>query len=313
VLGTFMIGLREGLEAALVVGILVAYVRKIGRTDVLSRIWFGVGLAVAGSLAVGAALTFGAYGLTFQAQEAIGGSLSLLAVALVTWMIFWMQRTAATMKRELHASVDAALTGTGLGLAFIGFISVAREGLETALFVWSAVRVSDSSPTAWMGALLGLLTAVVLGWLIYRGAVRLNLSTFFTWTGGFLVVVAAGVLAYAVHDLQEAAFLPGPFMAVPEGASDFVAGFYGTQAWAFQIPHVIAPDGLLGAVLKGTVGFAPEMTKLEVIAWALYMAIVGSLYVRAVRRSRHRGPARPAASTTSASTVPEPSPSVSEH
>ena len=285
-LGTFMIGLREGLEAALVVGILIAYVRKLGRHDVLWRIWCGVGVAVAGSLAIGALLTFGAYGLTFQAQEAIGGSLSVVAVVLVTWMIFWMQRTAASMKRDLQDSVDAALTGAGTGLAVIGFVSVAREGLETALFVWSAVRASDSAPTAWLGAVLGLLTAVLLGWLIYRGAVRLNLATFFTWTGGFLVVVAAGVLAYAVHDLQEARFLPGPFTTAPEGAGEFVSGWFGPDAWAFQISDVIAPDGFAGALLKGTVGFAPEMTKLEVLVWALYLAVVGSLYLRAVLRAR---------------------------
>lgn len=292
-LGTFMIGLREGLEAALVVGILVAYVRKIGRIDVLSRIWFGVGLAVAGSLAIGAVLTFGTYGLTFRAQELIGGSLSILAVALVTWMIFWMQGTAATLRRELHASVDAALAGTGTGLALIGFVSVAREGLETALFVWSAVRASDSAPTAWMGAVLGLLVAVALGWLIHRGALRLDLAAFFTWTGGFLVVVAAGVLAYGVHDLQEAAVLPGPFVAAPDGASPFVDGWYGAQAWAFQVPHLVAPDGLVGALLKGTVGFAPEMTKLEVLLWALYLLVVGTLYVRAVVQARRPRPTRP--------------------
>lgn len=297
-LGTFMIGLREGLEAALVVGILVAYVRKIGRTDVLWRIWFGVGIAVAGSLAIGATLTFGAYGLTFQAQEAIGGSLSLLAVGLVTWMIFWMQDTAASLKSDLHNSIEAALTGTGAGLVVIAFVSVAREGLETALFVWSAVRASDDAPTAWIGAVLGLLVAVALGWAIYRGAVRLDLGTFFTWTGAFLVVVAAGVLAYAIHDLQEARFLPGPFMSAPEGAGSFVQGWYGLDAWAFQISHVIAPDGFAGALLKGTVGFTPEMTKLEVLCWALYLAIVGTLYTRAVLRTRRSTPQTTTSTTT---------------
>lgn len=285
-LSTFIIGLREGLEAALVVGILVAYVNRIRRRDVLWRIWVGVAIAVVGSLAIGGILTFGTYGLTFQAQEAIGGSLSILAVAMLTWMIFWMQRTAASLRSELESSVDKALAGAGWGLAALGFISVAREGLETALFVWSAVRASENAPTAWVGAVLGLLTAVVLGWLIHRGALKINLGAFFTWTGGLLVVVAAGVLAYGIHDLQEAAFLPGPFEPAPEGASSFVSGLYGEQAWAFRIPDVIAPDGLLAALLKGTIGFAPEMTRLEVLAWFLYLVIVGGCYVAAILRSR---------------------------
>lgn len=299
-LSTLLIGLREGLEASLVVGILVAYAVKIGRTDVLPRLWGGVSIAVLGSLAIGATLTFGTYGLTFQSQEAIGGSLSLVAVAMVTWMVFWMQNTAATMRTDLQRQVDAALLGSGLSIAAIGFISVAREGLETALFVWSAVRASDDAPTAWLGAVLGLLIAVFIGWLIYRGAVRLNLTTFFNWTGGLLVIVAAGVLAYGIHDLQEAAFLPGPFMAAPEGASDFVASWYGDQAWAFQIPHVIAPDGLAAALLKGTVGFAPEMTKLELLGWASYLLIVGSLYIRALRRNRAGRSARAESAQTAA-------------
>ncbi|MBM9460768.1 FTR1 family protein [Nocardioides sp. zg-536] len=287
-LSTFIIGLREGLEAALVVGILVAYVNRIRRRDVLWRIWVGVAIAVVGSLAIGAILTFGTYGLTFQAQEAIGGSLSILAVAMLTWMIFWMQRTADSLRVDLESSVDKALAGAGWGLAALGFISVAREGLETALFVWSAVRASENAPTAWVGAVLGLLTAVVLGWLIHRGALKINLGAFFTWTGGLLVVVAAGVLAYGIHDLQEAAFLPGPFAPAPEGAGSFVSGLYGTEAWAFRIPDVIAPDGLLAALLKGTIGFAPEMTRLEVLAWFLYLVIVGGCYVAAILRSRRR-------------------------
>jgi len=285
-LGTFIIGLREGLEAALVVGILIAYVRKLGRADVLWRLWSGVGLAVLGSLAIGAALTFGTYGLTFQAQEAIGGTLSLVAVAMVTWMIFWMQRTARSLRGELESGVDRALTGAGWSLALIGFISVAREGLETALFVWSAVRASDDAPTAWLGAVAGLLAAVVLGWLVYRGALRLNLATFFTWTGALLILVAAGVLAYGVHDLQEAGFLPGPFVPVPADAGGLAATMYGEAAWAFRVPDVIAPDSLLAAVLKGTVGFAPEMTKLEVLAWLVYLPVTAACYAAAILRAR---------------------------
>ncbi|MBX6390002.1 MAG: FTR1 family protein [Frankia sp.] len=286
-LATFLIGLREGLEAALVVGILLAYVRKIGRDDVVARIWIGVGGAVLLFLGIGALLTFGTYGLTFEAQELIGGSLSILAVAMVTWMVFWMQKTARSLKKELQASVDTALEKSAWALVFIGFISVAREGIETALFLWSAVESSDSH-TTWLGAVLGLLTAVALGWAIHRGMVSINLATFFTWTSFLLIIVAAGVLAYGIHDLQEARFLPGPFEAAPEGASDFVASWYGADAWAFRVGDVISPTGWIGVLLKGTVGFAPEMTKLEVIAWAIYLVAVMTTYFYRHHKNRPR-------------------------
>lgn len=271
-LGTFLIGLREGLEASLVVGILIAYVRKIGRDDVVPRIWAGVAIAVALSLGLGALLTFGTYGLSFEAQEIIGGTLSILAVGLVTWMIFWMARTARGLKSELEHQVDARLDGPGWGLVAIGFVAVAREGLETALFLWSAVRSSGDAPLAWVGAVLGLLTAVAIGWLIYRGIVRINLGTFFTWTGALLIVVAAGILAYGVHDLQEAGVLPGPWT--------------GTTGWAFQLSDTIDPTGLPAALLKGTVGFSPDMTQLEIAVWAIYLVVVGTAYARVVGRPR---------------------------
>lgn len=282
-LGTFLIGLREGLEAALVVGILIAYVRRIGRDDVRSRIWIGVGTAVVLSLGLGALLTFGTYGLTFEAQEIIGGSLSILAVGLVTWMIFWMARTARGLKRELEHQVESRLDGPGWGLVAIGFIAVAREGLETALFLWSAVRSSGDAPLAWVGAVLGLLTAVAIGWLIHRGIVRINLGTFFTWTGALLIVVAAGILAYGIHDLQEAGVLPGPWT--------------GASGWAFQLSDTIDPSGLPAALLKGTVGFSPDMTTLEVAAWAAYLAVVGTAYGRVVRRPHRAAAAAPTEGT----------------
>ncbi|GAA1986549.1 iron uptake transporter permease EfeU [Microbacterium pumilum] len=290
-LATFLIGLREGLEAALVVGILVAYVTRMGRRDVLPRLWAGIGLAVALALGIGAVLTFGAYSLTFEAQEMIGGILSLITVAMVTWMIFWMQKTARTLKSSLEAGVDRALASSGLwAVVIIGFISVAREGIETTLLLWSMMESFGDAPYAILGAVLGLAAAIVLGWLLARGMLRINLRVFFTATGAFLVVVAAGVLAYAVMDLQEAGALPGPFTdaapidpvtgAVAVGLAAFPFG------WAFDLSGVVAPGSVIAIVLQSTIGFMPEMTWLQVIAWALYVLIVGTFFIRGVGGAR---------------------------
>jgi high-affinity iron transporter len=299
VLATFLIGLREGLEAALVVGILVAYLRRLGRQDALPKLWAGVGLAIILALGIGAVLTFGAYELTFTAQELIGGLLSLLAVGMVTWMIFWMQRAGRTMKATLEGGVDKALSTGGLwALVAIGFVSVAREGIETTLLLWSMVQSFGDAPTAILGALLGLAAAVVVGWLISRGAVTLDLRRFFAWTGGFLVIVAAGVLAYAFMDLQEAGALPGPFTAAApvDPVTGGVAIGWGAFpfGWAFNVSSAIAPGGPLAAILQATIGFMPAMTWLQVVGWTLYITIVGSLYIRGLRSRRPSKP-QPAA------------------
>ncbi|GAA4483582.1 iron uptake transporter permease EfeU [Microbacterium panaciterrae] len=308
-LATFLIGLREGLEAALVVGILVAYLKRLDRRDVLPRMWAGVGAAILLALAIGAVLTFGAYALTFQGQEIIGGTLSLVAVGMVTWMIFWMRKAGRTMKSTLQGGVDRALAaGTMWALVLVGFVSVAREGIETTLLLWSMVQSFGDAPSAVMGAALGLAVAVLAGWLLARGAVKLDLSRFFTWSGAFLVIIAAGVLAYAISDLQEAGVFPGPFTsAAPLDAHGVVVvGLAGMPfGWAFDVTAVIRPDSALAVLLQATVGFMPRMSWIQVIAWVLYLAIVGTLFVRGLRRPASQRP------VASAVPVPEGTTSVS--
>ncbi|WP_447645063.1 iron uptake transporter permease EfeU [Nocardioides zeae] len=291
-LASYLIGLREGLEAALVVSVLVAYLVKTGRSALLWKIWVGVGVAVAVSLAFGALLTFGPRGLTFEAQEAIGGSLSIVAVVFVTWMIFWMAGNARSLAGELRGRVDDAAGGNPLALVVIAVLAVGREGLETALIVWSTTRsvtgtgTVDGVPT-WeplLGVALGLATAVVLGFLIYRGAVTLNLTVFFTWTGAFLVLVAGGVLAYGVHDLQEARFLPG------------------LHSLAWDVTGWYDASSVYAAVLKGVFNFSPQTTWLEATVWVLYVVPVMFLFLRAVRR-RPTAAARPAAPTSTKETA----------
>lgn len=279
--GNYLIGLREGLEASLVVVILIAYLVRSDRRHLLPRIWTGIAVAVAVSLAFGALLTWGPRRLTFEAQEAIGGSLSIIAVGFVTWMVFWMARHARGLSGELRGKVDAAAGASALSLVLMAALAVGREGLETALFLWAATQaVSDnngSTTTPLLGALLGILTAVAMGYAFYKGVLKINLSKFFTWTGAILIVVAGGVLAYGFHDLQEAGILPG------------------IRNKAFDISDTLDPDSWIGTLLKGTFNFQPDPTWLQVVAWLAY--VVPTLFIFLRRVSAPATPA-PAASAT---------------
>lgn len=293
-LASFLIGLREGLEAALIVGILVAFVRRKGRSDVLPKIGWGVGLAVAGSVILGAIFTYGAYTLSFTGQEIVGGVMSLIAVAMVTWMVFWMVTAGQQIKSDLESGASKALTvGAGWAIFWIAFVSVGREGIETTLMLWGWATQLE----ALAGALVGIMVAVALGYLVYRGLVRFNLGTFFRITGIFLVVVAAGILAYGIHDLQEAAVLPGPYSGPPITPTDLRTGevlvgltdgpFWMAAfpfGWAFDLSASVDPSGWLATLIKGTVGLAPQMSWLEITGWAAYLAIVLPAFISRVRR-----------------------------
>jgi high-affinity iron transporter len=261
-LQTFLTGLREGLEASLVIGILVAYLVKAGRRDRLSAISAGVGLACGLSLVIGAVLTFSSRSMTFEAQEAFGGAMSILAVALVTSMVFWMKRQSHRLKGELQAKLDQALHMGWWSVAFMAFITVGREGLETALFLWPTIRASGSGAGPTVGAFLGIAVSVLVGWLIYRKSVSLNLAKFFRVTGVALLVIAAGVLAYGLHDLQEAGILPG------------------LNALAFDVSNQISPTSWYGTVLKGTLNFSPQTTWLELFAYLGFLIPSMWLFLR---------------------------------
>jgi high-affinity iron transporter len=275
-LANYLIGLREGLEATLVVVILVAYLVKSDRRSLLGRVWGGVAIAVAVSLAFGALLTYGPRGLSFEAQEAIGGLLSIVAVGFVTWMVMWMARSARSLSGDLKGRVDKAAAAGGASLVVVAMLAVGREGLETALFLWAATQAAaggGSTTAPLLGAALGLATAVLIGYLFYRGALRINLAKFFTWTGAILIVVAAGVLAYGVHDLQEARLLPG------------------LNDLAFDVSHVIEPGSVVGTLLKGTLNFSPATTWLEAAVWLVYVAVTMTVFFRVIRRSNTPVPA----------------------
>jgi high-affinity iron transporter len=273
-LPTFLIGLREGLEASLVVGILVAYLVKAGRRDALRPLWGGVAIAIAVSLTFGAVLQFTSASMSFQAQERFGGFASLVAVGFVTWMVFWMRRTARFLKTELHGRLDTALALGPVALLLTGLVAVGREGLETALFLWSAIQSTQEPVVSTTSAFGGLLASVVLGWAFYRGALNLNLKTFFTWTGAALVIVAAGVFSYGVHDLQEAGTLPG------------------LNSLAFDISGTIPPSSWYGTLLKGVFNFQPATTVLQAVAWTAYVVPVLFLFLRPSRTATPAAPVR---------------------
>ena len=289
-----LIGLREGLEAGLVVSILLAALHKVGdegeRRISTAPVWLGVLGAVMLSGAFAAVLSYSTSVLSSSAQEAVGGVLSVLAVGLVTGMVFWMRRTAATLTAHLRGEVRrAAVLGAG-ALTLTAFLAVGREGLETTLFMWTAVKASGSTASPLIGAGLGLAAAILLCWLLYRRAVRINISVFFNRTAIALIVIAAGVLSYGLGDLQEAGLLSG-------------------QQWiAFDLTAHIDPNSWWASIITGVTDLAPKMTVLQVVAWVGYLVVVIPTFLRAGRAQR---PApKPAAEPTPAP-VPAPVPAAS--
>jgi high-affinity iron transporter len=274
-----LIGLREGLEAALVVVILLAFLTKTNRTWGIRYVWLGVGTAIALSVVLGAALTYGTRQLSFEAQELIGGLASIIAVGFVTAMVFWMKSAARTISGELKGKLDRALDLGPLAVALVAFLGVGREGLETAIFFYATAQAAGSGNNLpLLGWIVGFAGAVLLGYLIYRGALKINLGAFFKWTGVALILVAGGILSYGIHDLQEAGVLPG------------------LNNLAFDVSGTVDPSSWYATLLKGTLNFTPATTVLQAVAWVLY---VGTVMFFFLRPSKAR-PAPPAAAQPSA-------------
>ena len=254
----FLIMLREGIEAALIVGIVAGFLKQSGHSRLMPKVWLGVALAALMCLGIGYGIHSATGEIPQKEQEFVVGVIGLVAVAMLTYMILWMKKAARSMKRQLQDSVQTALNrGNGQGWALVGmaFLAVAREGLESVFFL---LAVFQQSPTWSMpvGAVLGLLTAVVIGALIYQGGMRLNLAKFFRWTGAFLIVVAAGLVAGSLRALHEA------------GVWNHL------QEVVFDSSKYLHEDSPLGVLLGGFFGYTDHPTQGEVLAWLLYLVPV---------------------------------------
>lgn len=277
----FLVALREGIEATLIISILLAYLKQINAKDRQNLVWWGAGLAVIVSVLIGAAIFMADAEFEGEAEEVFEGLVTLAAVGVLTWMIFWMRRQGARVKSELQERVDTALLTGGFALAALAFVAVLREGVETALFIFAAAQGTavDSGGVGAqvVGATLGLTIAAGLGVLLYRGGLKLNLRSFFRITGLLLIVVAAGLFAFALHELQEAGWLP-----MLDGT-------------AFDISATLPDDSGVGGILRAIFGYQANPTWLEVAAWIGYLVVVGGLFLRS----------RPAASPAPTVSIPE--------
>lgn len=251
----FLIMLREGMEAALIVGIIAGYLRRSGRGHWMPAVWIGVFLAAALALLVGAGLELASAEFPQKQQELFEGVVGLVAVAILTSMVFWMRKMARSLKGELQTALEQAFHSRHQGYALIGmvFLAVAREGLETVFFLLAVFQQSDG-PGAPLGALLGLLLAVALGYGVYSGGVHLNLARFFRWTGLFILLVAAGILANAVRSLHEA----GVWNVLQAPLWD----------WSATLPE----DGPTGSLLSGLLGYQQSPTFSTLGAWLAYLS-----------------------------------------
>jgi high-affinity iron transporter len=266
--GSGLIGLREGLEAAIVVSILVAFLVKAERRDALKWVWLGVGAAIAMTVAVFLVIQFGDNTISGLAAEAIAGVASLVAVAIVTTMVLWMKKAAASISGELRGDMERALETGSLAVLALAFFAVGREGVETALFMVGYAEAQTSWPL--IGLVIGVMAAAAIAYGMYAGAIRINLAKFFKYTGVFLILVAAGILSYGVGALQIVGWLPG----LSDKAFD-ISTWFNWSSW-------------YGEIIQGVFNVTPTPTVLQLVAWLAYLAIVLSIFLRPTK-----APAKP--------------------
>jgi high-affinity iron transporter len=287
-LATYLIGLREGLEATLVVSILIAFLVKSDRKDRLMQVWIGALAAVALSVFFGWLLSYTQTSILkgFRERELFEAVTSIAAVAFVTWMIFWMRRAARGIAGELRNKLQDALAVGSIAVAVMSFLAVVREGLETSLIFYSAVQGANVSGGPLYALIGGLATSIAIGFLMYATAIRINLSTFFTVTGVLLILVAAGIFKYGVHDFQEAGLIPG------------------IQNLAYDMSGVLDPSAWYTALLGGMFNITAQPTVLEVIAWIAYGVPVLVLFLVKPRRKPATAPATTKPAEAKAETEP---------
>ncbi|HEX3545116.1 MAG TPA: iron uptake transporter permease EfeU [Mycobacterium sp.] len=258
--GSGLIGLREGLEAAIVVTILVAFLVKSGRRDVLKWVWLGVDAAIVVTVAIFLVIQFGENTISGLAAEAIAGIASLVAVAIVTTMVLWMRIAAAGLSGELRTGMAHALETGSLAVLALAFLAVGREGVETALFMVGYAQAQTAWPLT--GLVIGVLLAAAIAYGIYAGAIRINLNKFFRYTGAFLIVVAAGILSYGVGALQTVGWLPG------------------LSHKAFDISAWLNWSSWYGEIIQGVFNITPTPTMLQLAVWPAYLVIVLMIFLR---------------------------------
>ena len=279
-LPTFVIGLREGLEAALIVGIIAAFLGQQGRRDALRQVWIGTAMAVAICVGIAIALQVISSDLPQQQQEGLETVVGALAVCMVTYMIIFMRRHARDLRGDLEGAAATALASGSRALVVMAFLAVLREGFETAVFLLATFHASGDATLSWVGAVAGILLAAVVGYAIYRGGVRLNLARFFRVTGLVLVVVSAGLVMTAFHTANEAGWL--------------TAG----QVQALDLSWLVRPGTPVESLLTGVLGIQPYPVWIEVAAWIAYLVPMVIIVVWPARARRRpavaAAPARPA-------------------